>query len=131
MEDGSGDDDGDDDEKGEESQKITLKEVLDLLGFSEVNGLLAFVVHDQRVSTMGQQDLDNLNVSFLTGPHQGCHGKAVLEVKITSQTNQTVNDRDVTVEAGKHQGRGAMHILVVDVGPGYQQSVHGPQMTAH
>ena len=41
--------------------KITLKEVLDLLGFSEVDGLLAFVVLDQGVSTMVQQDLDDLN----------------------------------------------------------------------
>jgi hypothetical protein len=46
--------------KGEESQTITLKEVLDLLGLSEVDGLLALVVLDQGVSSMGQQDLDDL-----------------------------------------------------------------------
>ena len=56
---------------GEESQKITLKEVLDLLGLSEVDGLLAFVGLDLGVSSMGQQDLDDLNVAFLTSQHQG------------------------------------------------------------
>ena len=57
--------------KGEESQRITLKEVLDLLGSSEVDGLLAFVVLDQGVSSMGQQDLDDFNSSSFRGHDQG------------------------------------------------------------
>jgi hypothetical protein len=53
------------------AKRSTLKEVLDLLGSSEVDGLLALVVLDLGVSSMGQQDLDDLNVSLLTGHHQG------------------------------------------------------------
>jgi hypothetical protein len=79
------------------AKRSTLKEVLDLLGSSEVDGLLAFIVLDLGVSSMGQQDLDDLNMSFLASHHQG--GLSfVLEIEITSQTNQTINNRSMTVE---------------------------------
>ena len=53
--------------KGEESQKITLEEFLDLLGMSKIDGLLTSVVLDLGVSSMGQQDLDDLNLTSLAG----------------------------------------------------------------
>ncbi len=84
--------------KGEESQKITLKEVFDLLGSSDVDGFLAFVVLDQGVSSMGQQDLDDFDVTSFAGQHQGCFAFVVLEIKITSQTNQTINGPDLVLE---------------------------------
>ena len=121
----------DDERKGEESQKITLKEVLDLLGSSEVDGLLALVVLDQGVSTMGQQDLDDLSAPLITGHHQGSSSFSGLEVKITSQTNQTINDRRVTFGTCLHQRGPPVLILVVDVGPMDHQSVHNPEVAVH
>ena len=72
----SDDDDGDGfwKKKREErkAKRSTLKEVLDLLGLSVIDGLLAVNVLDLGVSSMGQQDLDDFDVSLLTGPHQSC-----------------------------------------------------------
>ncbi len=88
--------------KEEESQKITLKEVLDLLGLSEVDGLLTFFVLDLGVSSVGQQDLDDLDSLFLAGDHQGGPSIFVLKIKITSQTNQSINDSGLVVVDSVH-----------------------------
>ena len=101
------------------------------MGWSEVDGLLAFVVLDQGVSSMGQQDLDDRESSSLAGHHQGGPSSVILVIKITSQTNQTINDRDVTVPASLHHGCGSITVLVVDVGPVDHQSVHDPKVSFH
>ena len=114
--------------KGEQSQKITLKEVLDLLGSSEVDGPVALVVLDLGVSSMGQQDLDDLESSSMAGPHQGCLTFIVFDVEITSQTNQTINDRSLAFRDAPHQRTQAVYFLVVDVDPMDHQSVHNPKV---
>ena len=86
------------------AKRSTLKEVLDLLGSSEIDGLMALVVFDLGFSPMGQQDLDDFNFFPLRGPHQGGLAFSILEIDLTSQTNQTINNRGMTIVAGKHQG---------------------------
>ena len=58
-------------EEKKKAKRSTLKKVLDLLGSSEVDGLLAFVVLDLGVSSMDQQDLDDLDIILQASPHQG------------------------------------------------------------
>ncbi len=114
--------------KGEESQKITLKEVLDLLGFSEVDGLLVPSIFDQGVSFMSQQDLDDLKSSVLASKHQSCHGRNVLKIDLTSQTNQTINDRGVAIDASPHQCVCFNTIVMVDLGPVDHKSVNDSEV---
>ena len=74
-----------------------MNEILDLLGSSAVDGFVLPNVFDLGVSSMGQQHLDDLDFSSLAGPHQGRLAFIVLEIEITSQTNQTINNRSMAV----------------------------------
>ena len=80
------------------AKRSTLKEVLDHLGFSEVDGLMALVILHLSVSSMGLQDHDDFNFLRQASPHQSGPTFVRLIVEITSQTNQTISNRDMTVD---------------------------------
>jgi len=62
------------------------------LGSSEVDGLQAPFFLDLGISSMGQQDLDNLVISFLTSHHQRRPSSVIFFINFSPKSQQTFSD---------------------------------------
>ena len=76
------------------------------MGSSEVDGLLAFFVLDQGVSTMGQQDLDDLSSRHDGGEDEGGPTIIILDVEIASQTNLLALNASIEAARAGEAGKG-------------------------